>query len=313
MTFADTTGTAVTQTGTTAQAGTTTALPTVSVTPDSMFYQLKLLVEKIRMAITIDAVDKATLLEQQAEVRLAEAKVMAEAGKADMAQAALVEAQTKLAAAQAQMKLAAKSNKDLTKLQSMVNLDETQFATVLSGILAKAPVDVQAKVQVMAADLLTQVSANKDTASKDDQAKVDADKVTTDAKLQSELSDLQPRQILVLNAMAKASGKSLADVFAMYQANPGLGRIAQELSLKMGAVQHAAQIEWKVAQKVDAVKPSDDTKKAAVKSELTTEPKTEVESNQKDDKKSEIKISPLGLTLKANGEATSHGKGHGKH
>jgi hypothetical protein len=232
---------------------TATQLPTVSLTPDKLFYSLKLWIEQIKVAITRDAAAKATLLEQLSQERLAEAKAMAEAGKTDLANQALAEANAKLAEAQKAIEAANAADKDISKLTAEVNADQAKFAVVLTSVLAKAPADVQAQLQPAVTDLLTQVAATQDTVTNDDKAAEEAAKIADEAKLKTDLSAMQPRMVLVLNAMSKASGKSLNDVLAMYKKNPGLGNIAKALGLKMGAVQHAAQIQWMMVNKDGSV------------------------------------------------------------
>ncbi|MFZ5815466.1 MAG: DUF5667 domain-containing protein, partial [Bacillota bacterium] len=237
---------AVVETGATATVESTTAaeLPEVTLTPDQLFYFLKLWVEQVRLAVTRDAAERALLLEQQAQTRLAEALKMVEAGKADLAQQAMLEAQAKMAEASRQIKQANESGKDLAKLVARIEADQTRFAQALTSMLEELPESVRLEVEPLTTDLLVQVAAAQDAAAPEGEAAEEAAEAAEEAGLKEQLSDLEPRQVLVLKAMADASGKSLAEVFALYQENPGLGRIARELGLKMGPVQHAAQVEW---------------------------------------------------------------------
>jgi hypothetical protein len=222
--------------------------PNVTLTPDKLLYVLKMWAEKIQLVVTTDSVSKAALLETQAQTRLAEARAMAQAGKPDLAQAALLDAKVKLEAAQKAIEAAAKTNKDMSTLTTKLAADQISFAGAINAMLAKAPDSVRAEFQPVAAALMVQIAANQDAAKQDEAAAKQAAQLTADAHLKTEKSAVQPRMLLVLNAMAQASGKDLSEVYAMYQANPGLGHIAQELGLSMGSVQQAAQIEWKVTQ-----------------------------------------------------------------
>jgi hypothetical protein len=241
-------------------------LPNAGLTPDKLFYFLKLWIEQVQLTLTRDAAARAALLEKQAQTRLAEAVEMANAGKADLAQKAMAEAQTKLAAASKEIKAASESGKDLQKLVAQVEADQTRFAKAVSAIVAKVPDEVKQEIEPATADLLVQVAATGDAATKDETPAQEAEQAAAESGLEAELSALQPRTVLVLKAMADASGKDLADLYAMYRQNPGLGRIAKELGLKMGPVQHAAQIEWKRAKgevelKIEAEKQEEGHKK----------------------------------------------------
>lgn len=327
-------------------------LPEVTLTPDKLFYALKLWIEQIQLAFTIDAAERAILLEQQAQTRLAEAKAMAEAGKADLAKQAMDEAKAKLEEAQGAIEAAAKANKDLTKLTAQVEANEAKFTAALQTMVETAPEEVKTQVEPVIANLLVQVAANEDAAKKDGTAREEAEKlVAAQAELKAELEKLQPRMVLVLNAMSEASGKSLADVLAMYKENPGLGRIAKELGLKMGAVQHAAQIKWMAVNKDGEIKIELTTAPSTEAAATSTEPakatkaelkikvededededeveiEIEVDDDDDDDKKSwnrGPKFQPPGLVMlgklkqddkddhKDHGRGHDKGKGHGK-
>jgi hypothetical protein len=325
---------------TTTTTSTTVEMPSAGITPDKFFYSLKLWIESIKVAITRDAAAKASILEQQAQTRLAEADAMAVAGKMDLAQQAMDEAKAKLEAAQKAIEAANAADKDISKLTAQVEADQAKFAVVLTELLAKAPEDVRAQLEPVVAELLVQVAATQDAATQDEEAKEEAEKVAEEAKVEASLESLQPRMVLVLNAMAKASGKSLADVLTMYQQNPGLGRIAKELGVKMGSVQHAAQIEWKVGKKdgkfefdvtnlltaqtqtaaqtqTDAQAPTAAQTTTATQAPTSTDAQTSTQAGRS--------IEVLGLKLNAksddrdekdsdkghgNAKETEHGKGH---
>src|SRR5690554_5271414 len=61
---------------------------TAGITPDSIIYKVDRYVEKIQLVFTGDAVKHAAILTQLAEERLAEAQVMSEEGKMELAQQA---------------------------------------------------------------------------------------------------------------------------------------------------------------------------------------------------------------------------------
>lgn len=222
-------------------------LKEVTLTPDKLFYFLKLWVEQVQLSLTRNAAARAALLEEQAQTRLAEAVALAEAGKADLAQKAMLEAKAKLVSASKEIGEATESGKDLEKLITQIEADQTRFAKAVSKIVEELPVEVKEEMEPLTTDLLVQVALAQDSVKQEEAPAEEAEQTAAEAGLEAELAGLQPRMVLVLQAMAKASGKELAEVYAMYQQNPGLGNIAKELGLKMGPVQHAAQIHWKKA------------------------------------------------------------------
>ncbi|MDB4897614.1 MAG: hypothetical protein JWN15_3876 [Firmicutes bacterium] len=170
-----------TATTTTAQADASVQassnLPNVTLTPDKLLYVLKMWAEKIQLVVTTDSASKAALLETQAQTRLAEARAMAQAGKPDLAQAALLDAKVKLAAAQKAIEAAAKTNKDMSTLTTKLAADQISFAGAINAMLAKAPDSVRAEFQPVAAELMLQIAANQDAAKQDKAAAKQAAKV----------------------------------------------------------------------------------------------------------------------------------------
>jgi len=305
-------------TTTAVEAEPTVELPAVTIKPDQFFYGLKLWVENIKVAVTRDAIERAALLEQQAQTRLAEAKLMAEAGKMDLAQQALNEAKAKLGEAEKVMASAATANKDISRLATKIDSDQTTFAVVLTKILDKAPAETKEAMEPVVAEMLVQLAVMNETATPDEQAKEEAEKAIEEAKLQKELSALQPRMVLVLKAMAEASGKSLEEVAAMYKAHPGLGVLAKQLNLKMGPVQHAAQMEWK--QRGDKIEIEIKSKTAEGESKLELKSdgvKVELKSEtkltaQKEEARKEAKTSKVSKDSDDDDDDDNKGKGNGK-
>ncbi len=247
-TTADTTTATTTPESTTTTEATetvSTPLPEQRLTSDDFFYFLKRWIEEIHVVLTRDAAERAALLEEQAQTRMAEAVQLVEAGELDLAQKAMTEAEGKLKEAQKAISAAAEGGKDLTRLAAQVAESEARFAKAVTDLLATMPESVMAELEPLTADLLAQVATTQDAATQDETTAEEAAEVVDEAGLQEQMAGLQPRTVLVLKAMADASDKSLAEVFALYQQNPGFGNIAKQLGLKMGPVQHAAQIEWK--------------------------------------------------------------------
>jgi hypothetical protein len=74
--------------GTAFAAGTDDAQSTAGITPDSILYPVERLIEDIQLALTGNEIDKAELLTENAQERLAEAQIMMDEGKTELAQEA---------------------------------------------------------------------------------------------------------------------------------------------------------------------------------------------------------------------------------
>lgn len=261
--LANTAATEQQQAGTTAQVAAPAALPDPGLTPDSFLYWVKRLVERVQVALTLDAANKAEALTRQAEVRLAEAKAMAGAGQPDLAAKALADGNARLAEAQQVMARAAAQGKDLQKLAVKLDDRGSLWAATLAQVMATLPEAEQANVEAQVADFWLRALDARDSArrEKDDdherhggrQAQLEAEvkALVNDDQVAAELKAeyLSSRTLLVLDQMARESGRPLADVIKLYTELHGVGRVAKALDLKLGDVQHGAQVKFKAVMK----------------------------------------------------------------
>lgn len=208
-------------------------LPQVTLGPDNLFYLFKLWAERIQVAVTVDAGQKALLLEQLAQLRLAEAKVMAEAGNAKLAERAMLAAKVRMEQAQVQIEVALAKDKDISRVAAEVRADQVRFAAAVTAILAKLPADAQTTAESIGADLLIQAAVSQDIINGNAELRAEAEQAMLQADIKDASVTLQPRIMLVLQAMADASGESLAKVYTMHQANLSLSETARELRVNM--------------------------------------------------------------------------------
>lgn len=142
-----------------ALAGTTTqnALPPVQdtigqtvnpgITPDSPFYGLSNLIQKLQLILTFDPAQKAALEQRQALEQLAGAEAMQKEGKPDLEQKALSEYTEKISAAQQFLTQIKDPNSDAAKaLQTALTDTSANNIAVLSGLLDKLPPQAAQKI-----------------------------------------------------------------------------------------------------------------------------------------------------------------------
>lgn len=118
-------GVAVQAAGTENANDTTAVKSTAGITPDSVFYKVDKLLDDVKVALSFGDVSKAQSLMKVAEERLAESKVMAEAGKADLAVKALNANIDALSNAESKVKDATKNEKDGDSESKKSKLDRT--------------------------------------------------------------------------------------------------------------------------------------------------------------------------------------------
>lgn len=239
----------------------------VGVAPDSIWYRFKLFLQRVQVILTFDAAKKAQLLMDQAQQRLAEAQAMSAQGKPELAAQAMTQYNQTLNAAAAQAKAAAKSAKDLTRLIAQIDKHRPQWAQVMAQVVAAVPAEQQEQLaQALGSALLeahvggkhAAKDAAKDAATdaakkgekedeKEDEHKAAqsgallqtvSDPATAQAMLQAGVPD---RTILSLDAIARQSGKPLAGVFAQFQVDHGLGKVAKNRGLRADAVAQAVE------------------------------------------------------------------------
>lgn len=238
---------------------TVTDLPEVSIPPDSAFYGLKLFVERLRSFITRDAAERARLLSQQGETRLLEATQMMEAGKPDLAATALEESQQKFHDAQVALANAVEAGKQLDSLQSQLTYNESNLKLALAKIMVEAPAEEKPRFEAAATDVTVEFAAEKDSLAPNEALEETAQQLAEAAETQA---DLAPRILVVLDAMAKESGKPLPEVVALYTDDKSISAVAVKLKVKLEVVQAAAKVEIKIDgdKATIAIKAADGTK-----------------------------------------------------
>ena len=117
--------------------------------PDSTFYWLSNLIQKLQVVLTFDPVQKATLDENQALQKLAAARVLIQKGKPELAQQSLSEYSRKIQGVQEFIEKLKDPNSTTAELlqKAMAQTDASNIQ-VLSGLLEKLPPKAAEKLAV---------------------------------------------------------------------------------------------------------------------------------------------------------------------
>ncbi|MHB8075215.1 DUF5667 domain-containing protein [Desulfosporosinus fructosivorans] len=108
--------------------------------PDSPFYWLTTLIEKLQVALTFDPVEKTELLEEQGLERIAEAAALIEQGDIEQAEATLNAFAIKAAEAQEFLaQLAETDSETRLKLETALGKTHANNVITLGGLLEKLP------------------------------------------------------------------------------------------------------------------------------------------------------------------------------
>ncbi len=119
------------------------------VLPDSPFYWLYNLIQKLQLILTFDPSKKASLAEHQALQKLAGAEIMMHEGKTDAAQRALGDYSNKIAQAQAFLAQIQDPNSSKAKeLEAALSASKAKNITVLAGLLDKLPPQAAQRIAV---------------------------------------------------------------------------------------------------------------------------------------------------------------------
>jgi urease gamma subunit len=144
-TVATTAETTAATTATTAAPGSETITSTeVTITPDNIFYSLKILVENIQVALTFPAGEKAELLVTLADKRLAEAELMTEANKLELVQSVMQAYADTMEKAAENLQTAAQNGSDVTPVFDdirIVELTADKLVIKATGILPAESAD----------------------------------------------------------------------------------------------------------------------------------------------------------------------------
>lgn len=122
-------------------------LPAAGITPDSFFYRFKKFFEAVDMFFTFDDVAKAEKHVKYAELRLAEAKEMAEKGKPEFVDDLIEEYEDNLERGNEISKIAQQVGKNVTKVTELVAVSTTIHVDVLEDVLEKVPEQAKPAIQ----------------------------------------------------------------------------------------------------------------------------------------------------------------------
>jgi hypothetical protein len=114
-------------------------LPAAGITPDSWMYGFKKFFEGVDLFFTFDDVAKAEKYVRYAELRLAEAKEMAEKGKPEFVDDLLKEYKDNLERGNEILKIAQQVGKNVTKVAELVAVATSIHVDVLENVLQKVP------------------------------------------------------------------------------------------------------------------------------------------------------------------------------
>ncbi len=235
--FADTT------TPTTTEVITTTQEP--GITPDSLFYSLDKLMEKIQLALISDAVNEAETLAKIAQERLAESNAMAEKSEVELTQKALEEYKTNLTQAVALIETAMADGKQVATVMDSINNANINDAAAVEKILASIPEEFreEAKLEIeklaAATEATTEVAQVVENEEEENSVKQEItlkyiEEKVQDPALIAKISEagLNTRQIIALISLSEQSEKPLAEVIDLFVANEkGIGATSNELGL----------------------------------------------------------------------------------
>ena len=122
-------------------------LPEAGITPDSWLYGFKRFFESIDLFFTFDEIAKAEKYLKYAELRLAEAKEMAEKGKSEFVSDLAKEYENYLEKANEIAKTAQEVGKNVTKLTEIVAIATWVHVDVLENVLEKVPEEAKPAIE----------------------------------------------------------------------------------------------------------------------------------------------------------------------
>jgi len=122
-------------------------LPAVRIAPDSFFYRFKKFFEGVDIFFTFDDVAKAEKYIKYAELRLAEAKEMAEKGKPEFVDKLIEENEDNLERGNEILKIARQVGKNVTRLTELVAVATSIHEDILENVLEKVPEQAKPAVQ----------------------------------------------------------------------------------------------------------------------------------------------------------------------
>jgi len=113
-------------------------LPYPGVLPDSPFYTIKMIRDRIVLLLTTDPINKTEKLLLYADKRLGAAQALFEGNKANLGASTVTKAEKYLEQAATEYQQAKKTNKDVSLLFQKLNLATLKLEEVLNGLANKS-------------------------------------------------------------------------------------------------------------------------------------------------------------------------------
>ncbi|MDP4154342.1 MAG: DUF5667 domain-containing protein [Bacillota bacterium] len=227
---------------------------TAKYSPDSMMYPLHTFLEQLHLFFASEGTNKAAVLQQTANERLAEAKNMLEQSKANLTVEQLKAYQDALNQLQAQLNLAIAKGQDVTDVVKTIDNEQPEVDSATKDItknltneddqkLASDVEDDQSDVKDLTdtVKLVTPITGDKTTADAQEKyslhqqavQKFLAAKVGSDALAKATAEGLNARQIMAIQSLTQLSGKTFDDVLNLFNQNSkGIGAAVKALSLQ---------------------------------------------------------------------------------
>jgi hypothetical protein len=222
--------------------------------PDSIMYPLHTFLEQLHLFFASEGANKASVLQQTANERLAEAKNMLDQNKANLTVEQLKAYQNALTQLQAQLNLAITKGQDLTDVVKAIDDEQPEVDSATKDItknltneddqkLASDVEEDQSDVKDLTDTVKLVTPITGDKAAPDDQEKYSlhqqavqkflAAKVGNDALTRATTEELNARQIMAIQSLAQLSGKTFDDVLNLFNQNSkGIGATVKALSLQ---------------------------------------------------------------------------------
>ncbi|MGE5629572.1 MAG: DUF5667 domain-containing protein [Caulobacteraceae bacterium] len=207
------------------------------ITPDSPFYILDRLLEKIQLSLISDALKESEALAKQAQERLAESKAMLEANNIELAKKAISEYTELMGKSISAIDKANKDEKSITKAVDMIANYKIEDEDILDKVIEKVPDQYKEELKKAVENLPEKDSAKPENVG-------NADRInSTSIILQQNITDkafwekiqqagLNNRLVIALISLSKQSGKSLNEVVDLFLKDAkGIGKTAIDLKI----------------------------------------------------------------------------------
>ncbi|MGE5677764.1 MAG: DUF5667 domain-containing protein [Pseudomonadota bacterium] len=211
------------------------------ITPDSPFYILDKLAEKIQIALITDAVKEAEAMASIARERLAESKAMLDAGNIEKATQSINEYRELMDKAMDIIDTAAKEGKAVVKTIDKIAEYDQEDEAVVETLLEKVPAEykdeLEKAIEALPEEKPTKDSDTEEKAAQADKASTAVMILTKDIKDKALLEKIQKaglnnRQLAALVSLSEQSEKDLNEVVDLFLANSkGIGKTIMELNL----------------------------------------------------------------------------------